>query len=179
MALDQSHKDAMEELDSAFRGEQSSPFAQAAVTEDWDDYAPWYARLLSSLVLLTAGERVVFAQGTKTYDAHQARALVFTDTLMVLADIGDVNADQVPHPIARSRQSIRSLQVATKTRIDIQGSSALGWPGTIRLSVSYAGMDGPIEFDTLGTDRSGQPGPGLQLLAGLKDDLRAATTQHA
>lgn len=179
MALEQNHKDAMNVLDGALRGEQSSAFAQAALTEDWDEYSPWYARLLSSLVLLTAGERIVFAQGLKAYDESRARVLVFTGKLIIVAEIDDVNGDQIPQPTALSRLSIRSLQVAAKMRIDQKGSSALGWPGTLRFAVSYTGIKDTIEFEAPGTDRSGNAGVGQELLVGLRFDLNAVADAGA
>lgn len=173
MAQEQRHVDTVERLDLLLR-DGESPFAQVALDVAETSYRGWYARLLSSLALITTSEDIVFAQATREQHAKAAQVVVFTSQLVIVARVDDV-ADQSFNPsvLAAPRRSLRSLRLTASERIDVKGSSKRGWPGEISFVAEYESIEHPIEIRGAGVDPysiSNQP-PIRKLLDSLSRDL--------
>lgn len=177
MRIDEGYKQAIEQLDYLLRSDRGT-FFEATMTEDQDAYTPWYARLLSSLALLTDDEEIVFATTVQTLGDTVARVYVFTKDVLISVTIDDVSSEQNPAPVVVSRAAIRSLRLTASMRSDIQGSSRQGWPGTLRFSIEYNGLVDPVSFEAPGVDRFQlqNPAPSQLLLQSLKKDLKNTTT---
>lgn len=171
MTLDERHVTKHSELENILRNERGAFFA-STLTEDEREYAPWYARLLSTLTLLTLDEDIVFACGSKSYDDPRVEILVFTAGYLIVVEVPDVTSEDNPTPVVLPRAGLTELRVKASSRIDAQGSAKLTWPGNLHFQLTYDGH-GSVEFDAPGYDRydRDKPAPALVLLDGLRGDL--------
>jgi hypothetical protein len=119
----------------------------------------WIGRLLSTLILATDGEPLVYLTGEYLDDESETRArlVVFTERLVVTADIlGKSGEDEAGITVAvRSRRSLTSYTVDSDESIYGEGIADRG-PGHVSSTLTYA--DGtlisiPLEETTSATFR--------------------------
>lgn len=113
------------------------------VTEDDEGFYPWYARLLSTLLLATDGRDIVFA--STVADGSAAQLLVVTDDTVLVADVADTSgSESVPVRMAPIR-AIEALSVSAAMRYDVKGSVKVAWPGVLTLTATFKGL-GEVQF---------------------------------
>ena len=162
------------DLDDLLRSGEAAPFDQRAMVGDGRmSYAGWYSHLLSSLAVVSAGERLVFGQA-EVRDGGTAQIVVVTTSLLLTADVHTA-ADSVDNPFVSvmSRASIESFKMRAGQGVDVEGSREHAWPETIAIDVKYRGMDEPLELRGAAyvMHDTGRPAPIWTLLNELRSDL--------
>lgn len=140
------------------------------VTEDDEGFYPWYARLLSTLVLATNGRDLVFT--STVADGSTARLIVVTDLTVLVADVADTaGGETVPVRMAPIT-AIESLSLSTSMRYDVRGSVKTAWPGVLTVSATFKGL-GEVQFvgDSYDRHREDRVGDISRLLAILRAQL--------
>lgn len=169
MAQSDAHTARNQELDDLLRTDHDT-----FVTPE-DDFYRWYTRLLSTLSVLTVGDDITYAASVLPADGT-ARFVVFTATSVIVADVKDVT-DHHERVVARSvaRHRIRNLDVAASMQSNVRGSTAAGWPGVLRLELTYDGWEEPIVVEGNSYDRYNETHIASiwTLLDALRADMRA------
>lgn len=99
----------------------------------------WYGRLLSSLLLATETEEVVYVTASYLSDeaGPDARAVVFTTNFVIVAEVAEAKDDKSPIDVRlRARNSLQSLAIDASTSIFDNGAFN-EWPGDLRVSLTY------------------------------------------
>lgn len=141
-------------------------------------YERWYATLLSTIALLVAEEEVVYAHTDYEPGMEDARIVVFTTNLVVLADV-DLDLDGVPVAHVAPRRSLAGMKLSASERIDARDGRSYTWPGNLNLVLTYSGLPSPIEIIAAGANPFAvdQAAPIVTLIEGLSRDLaRTAPT---
>ena len=135
-------------------------------------YQPWYAMLLSTMALLAAEEKVIFAHSDYEPTMAKVRIVVFTTNLVLVADI-DPNVDGVPVANVARRRSLVGLRLSASERIDAYESRSYEWPGTLNLVLTYRDFMDSIEIVADGASPYAidHPTPIVTLIEGLSADL--------
>lgn len=145
---------------------------RAATRTSANKYQPWYAQLLSSIALLAAGQEVVYAYTDYELTLTDARILVFTTDLVIVAKI-DSTSDGVPVAHATRRSSLVGIKLSASEGIDARDGRSYEWPGTLILTLTYSALTDSIEIVADGANHYSvdQPAPVVTLLEGLTADL--------
>lgn len=137
-------------LDGALRTDNIS---HLFYTGDDDGFHGWYARLLSTLVVVSAERDIVFA--STVVDGSAAHFVTVTDRAVMVADVQDMSGDEeVPVRVAPIT-AIQSLSVSADMRYDVKGSVKTAWPGRLTLRAHFDGL-GEVRFDGSVYDRHRQ-----------------------
>jgi hypothetical protein len=158
-------------------GDSGNRLSQAALGNGESKYAykPWYASLLSTLVIAAAGEEIVFAQGTfSAEDSELIDVYVITSARVIYSSINlnDVTARQTTAR-AVPRSSLKGLVISASARIDDTSARALAWPGRLLIKATFKGLPTPfeVEGEAYSQLREQMPMPIFTLLRGLQADL--------
>jgi hypothetical protein len=175
MAQQTSDTDRINELDLLLRRIDQGPFERATVSmkDGVYAYAPWYSYALTSLALLTAEEELAYGQAELT-EIGLAKIVVFTQTLVITADIDTVEAiNDRPFVEAFPRRALRSFSLQAGQGVDQQGSRAVGWPEQLVIQLKYEGRQDAITLQGNAFDRfeQGNVGAIWKLLKQLPKDL--------
>ncbi|MBD8537663.1 hypothetical protein [Frigoribacterium sp. CFBP 8751] len=165
------------ELDTRFgiTGDPGAYFSQAALEGNGRKYSPWYAHLLSTLVVAAAGEKIVFARGKFVDDARDiVEVHVVTSARVIFSRIDLVReAKTLPQAHVIPRSNLQALCVSVGARIDEDSSLGTGWPGKISFEATFRGLDAPLvaEGDAYTHPGTQVPSSTYELLQGLQADL--------
>ena len=168
------HEDRANDLDLMIRPSNTGGFTAIALI-DSSTYSRWYARLLSTLVVVTEGDALEFAYA----DAHgrtvkQApEVTVFTDNNVIVASVESLSDDAVPDVVMVPRSSLVSLSIGVSGEVDASDRGKYEWPGTMSISLKYPGLAKTVELKGEGYDafRPDGPAPFWAFVAELKKDL--------
>lgn len=99
----------------------------------------WYGRLLSSLLIATEVEEVVYVTASYLSDqaGPDARVVVFTTNFVVVGEVAEVKDDKSPIDVRlRARNTLQSLAIDASTSIfDTEAFNE--WPGDLRVALTY------------------------------------------
>lgn len=148
MALADSDKARIVELDNALR---SSDQSEMFITPDDDGFYGWYARLLSTLAVLSGEQNIVLASTVE--DATSARLVLVTERAAMVADVRDATGSEtVPVHIA-PLTALATLSVSASMRYDVASPAKIGWPGNLVLEATFEGLTGEVRFEGSSYDR--------------------------
>lgn len=148
MALADSDKARIVELDNALR---SSDQSDMFITPDDDGFYGWYARLLSTLAVLSGEQNIVLASTVE--DATSARLVLVTERAAMVADVRDATGSEtVPVHIA-PLTALATLSVSASMRYDVASPAKIGWPGNLVLEATFEGLTGEVRFEGSSYDR--------------------------
>ena len=173
MAFTDQNRTTMDRLDAVLR--QSDPFQNVPLT--LEGYKSWYSLLLGSLtVLIGDADEVVLGHADYDEASDNARLVVFTRALIVVADVVGASGESAEFSSrASSRRAIRSLDVRVSDRHDVGswGRAARTWPGSLMFTVEYSTFPEPLKFEALSYNpwRPELEADAMELLAGLRKDL--------
>lgn len=173
MAFTDKNRTTMDRLDAVLR--HSDPFQNIPIT--LEGYKAWYSLLLGSLtVLIGDDDEVVLGHADYDGASDNARLIVFTSTLVVVADVVGASGESAEvSSRASSRRAIRSLDVRVCDRHDVDswGRAARTWPGALMFKIEYSTLPKPLKFGALSYNpwRPELEADAMKLLAGLRKDL--------
>ena len=170
MTQQSQHVEVTKAIDMYLRA--NNEFDDVALTPDRRHYQSWYARFLSTVSLLIAGEEVVYAYSNVAYGATAATFAVFTTNLVIVADI-DFDADGTPVARAVGRDALKAMKLSASERIDAREGRSFEWPGTLNLVLTYDSLIEPIEIVISGANPYAveQASPIVALIESLSADL--------
>jgi len=115
------------------------------VMADDETFYPWYARLLSTLTVLTGEQDIVFASAVG--DGESANVVLVTESAVMTAHIQNAEGNEhVPVRVVPIN-AVTTISVSASMRFDVKGSAKLGWPGNLTVDATFAGVDDPIRFE--------------------------------
>lgn len=172
MVFTDENRTTIDRLDSVLR--QSDPFQNVPLT--LEGYKAWYSLLLGSLTVLIGNDEVVLGHADYDEASDIARLVVFTSTLVVVADAVGASGERAEVSTrAVSRRAIRALgvQVSDRHDADSWGRAARLWPGALVFTIEYSTIAEPLKFKALSYDpwRPEMEADAMKLLAGLRTDL--------
>jgi hypothetical protein len=179
MAFTDENRITMDRLDAVLR--QSDPFQNVPIT--LKGYKAWYSLLLGSLtVLIGDNDEVVLGHADYDEASDNARLVLFTSTLVVVADVVGASGENAEvFSRASSRRAIRSLDVQVSDRHDVDswGRAARTWPGALMFTVEYSSLSEPLKFKALSYNpwRPELEADAMKLLVGLREDLADSSQQ--
>jgi hypothetical protein len=162
------HTKAYRAVDAFLRDDTFDAFA---LTVD-HKYESWYAMLLSELALLIGEDTVEYAYPNYELSMPDAQVLVFTSSLLLVADI-NTEFDGAPTTRGISRRSLVSIELTTAARADAEDARAYEWPGNLHMVLTYRGLPKPIELVGEGSNRFAirEASPLVNLIDALRRDL--------
>lgn len=170
------HEDRANDLDLMIRPSNTGGFTAIALI-DPSTYSRWYARLLSTLVVMTEGEALKFAYADAYGSTGKSapEVTVFTDNNVIVASVESLSDDAVPPVVVVPRSSLVSLSIGVNGQIDASDRSKYEWPGTMSISLKYPELSKTVELKGEGYDsfRPNEPAALWAFLAELKKDLLA------
>ncbi|RUR03555.1 hypothetical protein [Labedella endophytica] len=181
MAQSNAHKRQILDLDAAISSDEYSSFSAITRTADGSVLRGWYARLLTALALATGGEPVVFARGRNEEEHGTANIVVFTESVLAVADVDDTTSDDgAPTVRFIPRSAIRSLRFTASDRSDDERAERYTWPGTLSIELAYDGLDELIALSGSATEQFAvnQPASIWRLLEGLQADLLTGSSKE-
>lgn len=149
-------------LKGAFQNVATKQVNQQSVNQ------PWFGQLLSSFALLAGDEQVKYAYTNYDPDQTELEILVFTETRVLVADLG--GDSDVPAVQAVGRSTLANMKVRTEEETGDRNKLSHDWPGVITIELTYPGLPEPLKISANGRTRDiTQPSE----LVGLVDSLAA------
>lgn len=135
-----------------------------------DGFFAWYTRLLSTLVIATDGEKIVYAK--TDIDGSSGRFVIATERAVMLAEVQDMSADETVHVQLAPVTALSALSVSAGMPYDAKGSTKNGWPGVLIVDATFEGL-GLVRFhgNSYDRDRNDHVGDISRLLTMLRTQL--------
>lgn len=182
MSATERHALKADEIVVLIDGENRAEWLRFEPDDSFDEHLyPWFERALTQLVLAIGSEEVLFAQAIRKAEATSAQVVVFTSTLVLVAEVDNTeDVSSRPRTAIASRASLRRVTVMQGDKIlwrpeNVRNrSSVLTWPGEIQIQVDYVGLPAPLALSGHGMLKFERDTPGaiVQLLESLTNDLR-------
>jgi hypothetical protein len=131
----------------------------------------WYGRMLTNVLVLTDLDPILYATAAFDHKAKTAKAIVLTDSLIVTANVNDLEDLESQRATAHSRKAIRAISVGSGEGV-FSTAVFSDWPGELAIEITIEGLDSPLQIP-LEHKMNGDPSAEMRkIVASLTADLR-------
>lgn len=135
-------------------------------------YVPWYSKMLTTMTLLSTGEKITAGFTEFVTGSDDAKFTVFTESLVITGTATNLNADAQVNTRAVPRSGLRAVELEASATVEMSDHRH-AWPGDITALLEFDGLE-PIRITFPGLDEFevDKPSDGMNLLNELlKEDL--------
>lgn len=168
----QKHVETMRAVDEFVKSVGDFDYIQ---TEGANVWSSWYARLGTSISLISGGDPVVYAHAIYKYPGVAAKLVVFTEKAVLIHSTEDVKAKTPAVVTVVARSSLTRFTLSSSEGLMKGDARPLTWPGRLDLTLTYPALAEPVHVvaDGWTPEVSDEPSALATLIKTLSDDLAA------